>query len=487
MVVPENHKKLLLNAVPRKYRARLQQAIDLAELHYAGTTRWSGEPLLSHVLRSARYYAELNVDFNGVIATLLHHRLPQKAYENNEVFDDDVRLLLQNVEEVFSQAKKEESDTRTLLKYILSFRDDIRIVLIKLSEKFDNARTIDLLPEEKRLRVSRRLLEIYTPLAEFMNLEEAKREFSLHGFRVLHPEEYSEIAEWVNQKQRDIDQKRQIIIEVLKEILSVVSIEGSVWGRVKSFYSIWKKQFKHAREGKNAALDRFNDLIAYTIMVETVDQCYAVAYALKDYAQVADEDFEDYIKNPKPNGFSEIQLVCHFPEQVNINVEVQILTREMYWHNTYGPASHIAYKLAGKRHANVSTEFQWVELVHRELENHKKNADLPISRPMRLSLFSESVFVFTPGNKVIELPQGATAIDFAFAVHSGIGNSASFARINGRQELLSKVLNTGDVIEIITDPKKVYPSESLLAVAKTKSAQSKIRSGLRRKMTIGRG
>lgn len=481
MIAQENHKKILLAMVPLKFRARLKKAIVLAETHYAGITRWSGEPLLNHVLRSARHYAELRIDFNGIIATVLHHKLPDDAYVDREVFDDDVLRLLKNVETVFAQAKNEGVDTKIIYKYILSFEDDIRIVLIKLSEKYDNARTIDLLPEEKKLRVARRLLDIYAPLAEFMNLTDAKREFQLHGFRVLHPDEYESIANWMHQSQRDIHEKIERVRELLRSIMQIVNIDGQIWGRVKSYFSIWRKQFKHGKEGKRASMESLNDLLAFTVMVDTVDQCYAVAYALKDYGNVMDVDFEDYIRSPKPNGFSEIQLICHFPELVDLSTEVQVLTKEMYWHNTYGPASHIAYKLEERRHSKKSTEFQWVEMVHQEIEKSKEYNDLIESRPMRFNLFSSSIFVFTPKHKVIELPKGATVIDFAYQVHTAVGRSANFARINGTTTNLSKTLNSGDVVEVILDPKKKLPTESWLAFAKTKMAQSLIKSGLRKK------
>jgi GTP pyrophosphokinase len=358
--------------------------------------------------------------------------------------------------------------------------------LIKLSEKYDNARTIDLLPEEKKLRVASRLLDIYAPLAEFMNLTDAKREFQLHGFRVLYPDEYETIADWMHRSQNNIHENIEQVRALLEDITQIVKVDGQIWGRVKSYFSIWRKQFKHGKEGKQASIESLNDLLAFTIMVDTVDQCYAVAYALKDYGNVSDIEFEDYIRSPKPNGFSEIQLICHFSELVNINTEVQVLTKEMYWHNTYGPASHIAYKLEERRHSKKSTEFQWVEMVHQEIEKSKEYSDLVESRPMRFSLFNNSIFVFTPKHKVIELPKGATAIDFAYQVHTAVGHSANFARVNGETVTLSKVLNSGDVVEVTTDPKKKLPTEGWLLFAKTKTAQSLIKSGLRRKLRVAK-
>jgi len=481
MIAQENHKKLLLAAVPAEYRARLRKAIALAEQYYTTTVRWSGEPLLNHVLRSARHYADLRIDFNGIVAAVLHHKLPDHVYSDKTIFDDDVLGLLKNVETVFAQAKSEGSDTKIIHKFILSFKDDIRITLIKLSEKYDNARTIDLLPEEKKLRVARRLLDIYAPLAEFMNLVEAKREFQLHGFRVLHPEEYDQIAGWAYKAQHDIHEQIEAVRYLLDSITQIVNIKGQIWGRVKSYYSIWRKLNKHDREGKSVAIESLNDLLAFTIMVESVDQCYAVAYALKDYGNVSDSEFEDYIRSPKPNGFSEIQLVCHFPEFADIKIEVQVMTREMYWHNTYGPASHIEYKLEERRYAKKSSEYEWVEMVHQEIEKSKKYNQLIESRPMRLNLFTTRVYTFTPKHRIIELPKGATAIDFAYQIHTSVGNGAQFARINGETANLSTTLNNGDIVEILTDPKKKAPTENWLAFAKSKQAQTLIRTGLRKK------
>lgn len=481
MVRKEDHKILLLAAVPSTYRPRLEKAIAVAERNYGKVIRLSGESLLEHVLRSARYYAELRIDFNGIIATLLHHKLPAEEYKNTEVFNEDILQLLRNVEIVFSNAKKESIDTRVIYKYILSFKDDIRVALIKLSEKFDNAKTIDLLPGEKRRDVARRLLHIYTPLAEYMNLTDAKREFELNGFRVYYPDAYEEVAHFVHEKQSDIFTKIDEIRYLLYEITKIVNVDAQIWGRVKSYYSIWKKVFKRGKEGKSTNYDTFNDLLAFTILVETVDQCYSIAYALKDYASVPDERFEDYIRNPKPNGFSEIQEICRFPELPNINVEVQLMTKEMYWHNTYGPAAHLAYKIQETRFAKQDTEFQWVEILHKEIEKVRANDELPESKPLQFHLFQDKIFAFTPKHRIIELPAGATVIDFAYQVHTHIGDSAIFAIINGSQSPLSTVLNNGDIVEIINDSKKVYPTESWLEFAKTRGAQNRIKLGVRKK------
>ncbi len=481
MVRREDNKALLLAAVPKKHRDSLQKAIEIAERNYGSVIRLSGESLLEHVLRSARYYAELRIDFNGVIATLLHHTLPKQEYENKEIFNDDILQLLHNVELVFSHAKKESVDTQVIYKYILSFRDDIRIALIKLSEKFDNAKTIDLLPEEKRKDVARRLLHIYAPLAEYMNLSDARREFELNGFRVYYPKEYEQTALYVHKRQADIFEKIEKVKLLLGEIGALVNVDAQIWGRAKSYYSIWRKLYKHDKEGKPATIDALNDLLAFTILVDSVDQCYAVAYALKDYAEVSDDSFEDYIQNPKPNGFSEIQMICEFPELLAINIEVQILTNEMYWHNTYGPAAHLAYKLEGKRFAKQNSEFQWVETVHKAIEKSRQSLSLPISKPLQLHLFQDRIFAFTPKHRIVELPVGATVIDFAYQVHTSIGDRAVFADVNGKKVQLDEVLKNGDIVEIITDNKKLYPTEEWLESAKTKNAQARIKLGLRKK------
>ncbi len=482
MVHKEDLKSELLKSVPARYRTQLRKAIAVAEKNYSTVIRFSGEPLLSHVLRAARYYADLRIDFNGIVATLLHHRLPEKEYENKDVFNDDVLHLLKNVELVFSNAKKESVDTQVIYKYILSFEDDIRVALIKLSEKFDNAKTIDLLPGEKKREVARRLLMIYTPLAEYMSLQEPKNVFELNGFRVLYPEAYEEVASFVHKKQDSLFSKIEEVKKLITEIAAIVNVDGQVWGRVKSYYSIWKKQTKHGREGKSSDITSFNDLMAFTVMVDSVDQCYSVAFALKDYADVDEAYFEDYIQNPKPNGFSEIQLICKFPELTDVNVEIQILTKEMYWHNTYGPASHFAYKLAGKRFAKQSSEYEWIEVLHKEIDQTAKSEALLVSNPLKLHLFQDRIFVFTPKHRIVELRKGSTALDFAYQVHTGIGHSANFAKVDGVTVPLSTKLDNGNVVEIVTDSKKKYPTETWLDIVISKSAHAKIKQALRKKI-----
>ncbi len=483
MVHIEDLRHELLVAVPEKYQARLVRAIEIAAQHYSGVIRLSGEPLLNHVLRSAKYYADLRIDYSGIIATLLHHKLPPEVYAENDIFTEDVLYLLKNLDIVFSKARGESVDTQVIYKYILSFDDDLRVALIKLSEKFDNAKTIDFLPTEKKLDVARRLLSIYSPLAEYMNLSDAKNRFDADGFRVYHPKEFDLVSTYIHENQRDIFENIKDLQHLIEEVLEIVRVRGAVWGRVKSYYSIWRKMAKYAGEGKPSDIGRFRDLIAFTIMVDSAEQCYAVAYALQQYADAKTVVFEDYILHPKPNGFSEIQLNCAFPELPHRVIEIQIMTRDMYWHNTYGPASHIAYKLAGTRLSKATTEYQWVEKLHQEIAQLQKTENLEESRPLKMHLFTDKIFTFTPKNRIIELPVGSTALDFAYQVHTKIGDAAIFAKINGGKNVsLGTVLSNGDVVEIITDSKKQFPSDEALQLVTTHSAIEKVRRGLRKKL-----
>lgn len=481
MVHKEDLRRELLRSVPAMFRVRLKKAIEIAEKYYTQELRLSGESLLHHLLRSAKYYADLRIDFNGVIATLLHHPLPEHAYQDQVVFTEDVRRLLKNIDIVFAHARKESVDTKVIYKYILSFQDDIRIALVKLSEKFDNARTIDLLPMEKRVDVARRLLQIYAPLAEYLNLSEAHREFQLHGFRVYHPEEYESVALYVHDQQKMLISKIGEIRKAFEDVVEIVDVDAQIWGRVKSYYSIWRKQFKRSKEGKSSEIKSFNDLLAFTVMVDSVAQCYIVASALREYAD-SNSIFEDYIHTPKPNGFQELQVIGKFPELPGMNIEIQILTKEMYWQNTYGPASHFGYKLANTRLPKQTTEYKWLELVHQEIERVNKKELLAEASELKLQLFQDRIYVFTPKHRIIELTHGATAIDFAYQVHTKIGHSSEFAIINGKSQPLSTQLNSGDVVEIVTDSKKKYPTEEWLEFSKSKSTRAKIKLGLRKKV-----
>lgn len=485
MVRQENHEKLLLEAVPKEHRKLIERAIEVAKENYSSTTRLSGEPLLNHLLRSARYYAELKIDINGIVATLLHHKIPEEQFKKyKDVFSEDVITLLRQIETTFSFAKRENIDNKIIHKYILSFNDDVRIAIIKLTEKYDNAKTIDLLTYEKQMNVAQRLLSIYTPLAEYLNLMNAKNEFELHGFRVVYPEEYARISTYLYDKQEDLNQGIVKLVEIITTIVGIVNVNAQIWGRKKTFYSIWRKLTKYGKENKSADISSMNDLLAFKVVVDSIEQCYAVAYAIKDY--VDDDKFiwEDYILNPKLNGFKQIQVVCRFPEFDGVRVEIQILTSEMYWFNEYGPASHVAYKLSGKRFPKSSTEFQWIEEVHKEMEKNKNSEIMQLSNPLKLGLFSNSIFTFTPGNKIIELTKESTGIDFAYQIHSQIGDMATFVKVNGVVKPLSIKLNNGDVVEVITDSKKLYPTEGWLEFAQTGNAIAFIKAGLRRKSRV---
>jgi GTP pyrophosphokinase len=477
----QHHESLiaaLVQSVPPAFHKRIQKAVFYAQTYYAKEPRMSGEDLFSHTLRSAIEYSQLRIDVNGVIATLLHHRLPAAVYDDAEVFSEDVVFLLDTLEEVFSKVKEEGSDTVTLSKYILSFADDMRIALIKLSEKVDSARTIGSLDVSKREKAALRLLSIYAPLAEYLNLTDAKVTFENEGFRVLHPVEQAQIVDFVKAQSDDIESLKNKIGATLSEITEIVSVTASVWGRIKSPYSIWKKQQKYIKEGKENSLTSLNDILAFTLMVDSVDQCYAVAYALMSYAEVLDKQFEDYIQQPKPNGFKQIQLVCTLPDFSGQKIEVQILTKEMYWHNTYGPASHFAYKMSGARFAKSTSEYEWIERVHDVVKDSQASMTIPESMPIRANLFKESIYVFSPKHRIVELPIGGTAIDFAYHIHTEVGNKAVRAAVNDKIVTLDTVLQSGDVVSVITDKSKQFPSVEWSKFAVTKNAQVHIKRGL---------
>lgn len=483
----------ILSVLPERYHEKWLSALNYVYPFVKEEKRYNGDTLLQHLLTVSLYVLDYGIDFNSILAALLHQAIrdfPKGEYSEQRVREDILRLFgedvygLNNILEGLSGVSVGDSEADGLTRFLLKRSEDMRVILIRLADKMANIKTLDGLPEERKARMARKSLNIYSPLAEYLNLKQYKEDFDEIGFKVLYPEEHQRIQQYV--KDLGLDDKVLVnrIQSYFESGLSQIT-DKKVFGRRKSNYSIYKKLKKRSNEGDLGSLANFHDLLAYTIVVPTVEDCYKVASLLQNSISSETLEFEDYIMNPKPNGFKEIQIVISIPKIAPTYIEVQILTPEMYYHNTYGEASHFAYKKALTRFVAPSNEYRWVEEVRKKITESKvlSPEDLPESNPIRSTLFVDHVFVLTPKNELIELPTGATAIDFAFAIHNQIGSKMISCKINGVDQPVETEIVTGDRVEIImatNTQQKTTVKEDWLSKVKTRRARFEIEKALRR-------
>lgn len=436
----------IIRNIPELFHGLIFDAIELAERIHANQKRKSGDLVTTHLLDVAIEVAALNLDVDSIIVAILHqvkkegNTLPFGPTIEAEIvqkFGQDVMNMIDTLEKI-SQVTKKHSEAVALTKYILKGAQDLRILFVRLCDKLDNARTSEILDDDAKKNLAHKLLNLYAPIADYLSLRTFKRQYESFAMQILYPEKYEEVSGYLENLNITEDVVRNVRSKIIESI-GELGFKLTVWGRVKSPYSIMKKLRKYEKEGKNPKLTDIKDLIALSIVLEEDNQCYEVCSLLQAKTQCLLNDYEDYILNPKPNGFRQIQINLTLPEITGIVIEVQIMTYEMYLYNNYGGASHYAYKSQGNRFAKHSKEFEWVKQVHNAFR----------SRPMVTNVFTERLFVFTPKEMIVELPLGSTPIDFAFKVHTVIARRIIGARVNGVDVELSTQLKNGDIVEIV--------------------------------------
>ena len=475
----------ILGQVPDKYEPLIEEAISFAGKIHQGREREDGKEWIIHDLYVALYCAEMKTDTDTIIAALLHdfsnfnteEKTPNEKYVLDNFGEDVFDIILAN-RKINKATACEETDYNVITKYILKNSKDIRPVLIKLADVSHNSESLNILSENQRNTIVKKILNIYGPLAEYLNLNLLKKKIEENAFKAYMPEEYEAIKE----KLENINISQELLekyLETLKEYSLNFEYKPKIEGRIKNKYSIYNKFKKYEKEGIDFKISRLKDLLAFRIITKTEDDCYKFLEKLMDSAELNYDLFDDYIMKPKPNGYRAIQGPLKFKEiSEELEVEVQIMTHEMYYLNTYGPASHIAYKASKRRFAEATNKFNWVEDLHKAINEHINQRETERSIPIHCDIFENRTFVFTPKGKIIELEKGCTALDFAYTVHTQIGYSAVGSKINGKAAALNTKLTTGDMVEIKTQSNKKYPNENSLSYANTKRAKTKICQGL---------
>jgi GTP pyrophosphokinase len=449
----------------------LRHAYRFAAGAHNGQKRLSGEEFITHPLEVAYILAELQLDVVTIASGILHDVVEDTSVTLDQVekeFGSEIALLVDGVTKLtrLECRTKEEQQAENLRKMFLAMAKDIRVILIKLADRLHNMRTLGHQPPEKRREVAQETLEIFAPLAHRLGIFRLKWELEDLALRYLHPEVYYDLVEQMALKRQERDEYLKNLIQTLREKLEANGIKADISGRPKHFYSIYSKMRK-----KNCGLDEIYDLIAVRVLVETVRDCYAVLGIVHSLWKPIPGRFKDYIAMPKPNMYQSLHTTVLGPDGQPF--EIQIRTWEMHRTAEYGIAAHWRYK---EGRSTTDKEFEeklsWLRQLlewQREMRDPRE-----FMESLKIDLFADRVYVFTPKGDVVELPAGSVPIDFAYHVHTAIGHQCVGAKVNGRIVPLDYKLQTGDIVEILT-AKGGKPSRDWLAIVKTSQARNRIR------------
>lgn len=465
----------LLEINPKYDIELIGRAYDISEEMHRGQLRKSGEPYLIHPLAVAEILADLGMDEETVVAGLLHDVVEDTPYTREELIEDfgeEVELLVDGVTKLGSLKfeSKEERQAENLRKMFLAMSKDIRVLIIKLSDRLHNLRTINYMTHDKIIEKCRETLDIYAPLAARLGIYTMKMELEDIALKFLEPEAYYDLAEQVSERKGQREDAINNVVEEIKSSLVDIGINHEIYGRSKHFYSIYKKM-----QYQNKNIDEIFDLMAVRIIVETVRDCYAVLGMVHTMWRPIPGRFKDYIAMPKPNMYQSLHTTVI--GNSGKPFEIQIRTYEMHRIAEYGIAAHWKYK-EGITSDKEEVKLSW---LRQALEWQKDvNDSKEFMETLKMDLFSSQVFVFTPHGDVIELPAGATPLDFAFKIHSDVGCKCVGAKVNGKMVTIDHKLENGNIIEIVTSPNAAGPSIDWLKIAKSSSARNKIRQWLKK-------
>ncbi|MDN5347870.1 MAG: diphosphokinase / guanosine-3,5-bis(diphosphate) 3-diphosphatase [Clostridia bacterium] len=449
----------------------VRDAYDLAADAHRGQKRHSGEDYISHPLAVAGILAGLRLDVVTIAAGLLHDVVedtPISLATIEELFGQEIALLVDGVTKLgrLGYRSQEEQQVEYLRKMFLAMAKDLRVILIKLADRLHNMQTLDFLPPEKQKEIARETLEIYAPLAHRLGIFRLKWQLEDAGLRYLEPEKYYDLVKSISKRRQEREQYVQELVEILRDKLAEAGIASDIQGRPKHFYSIYNKMVKQQKE-----LSEIYDLIAVRVIVNSVRDCYAVLGIIHSLWKPIPGRFKDYIAMPKPNMYQSLHTTVIGPRGEPF--EIQIRTWEMHRTAEYGIAAHWRYK-EGRSTSDKEFEAKltWLRQLldwQRELRDPKE-----FMETLKIDLFSDRVYVFTPKGDVVELPAGSVPIDFAYRVHTAVGHSCTGAKVNGRIVPLDYKLKTGDIVEILTT-KGSGPSRDWLHIVQTSQAKNRIR------------
>src|SRR6266568_2033538 len=497
--IPNFHQGPLLNSVAvtvsellriadhlePKDRELVRKAYDRAAVAHRGQRRLSGEDYVNHPLEVAAILADLQLDAQTLAAALLHDTVEDTALTADEVeaeFGPEVARLVEGVTKLgrISIRTDQQQHAENIRKMMVAMAEDLRVVLIKLADRLHNMRTLDPLPEVKRRKISRETLDIYAPLAHRLGIGQIKWELEDLAFRNLEPDAYEDVSKRISRKRHERERLVSDLRDVLARELENVGITAEITGRPKHIYSVWQKM---TRDNKD--FSEIYDLSAIRVLVDSVRDCYGVLGVVHSLWKPVPGRFKDYVAMPKSNGYQSLHttVIAHTGEPI----EIQIRTQEMHRVAEFGVAAHWTYKEGGKT-ASFDQKLSWLRSLL-EWQNEVGDAESFVDT-VKIDLFQDEVYVFTPKGDVLNLPAGSTPVDFAYRIHTEVGHRCVGAKVNGRMVPLDYELNNGEIVEIVTTKAPHGPSRDWLGFVKSASAKERIRKWFksqRREENVAKG
>ena len=490
----------LLDSPTQKDKEFIQKAYDFAIKAHEGQLRKSGEPYFNHVFETAKILASLQMGPTTIVAGLLHDSIEDGVATEDYIkkeFGDEVYFLVNGVTKLGKvKYRGAERHIESLRKFLVAVAQDIRVLIIKLSDRLHNMRTLQYIPLVKQKRIALETLEIYAPLAQRLSIRVLSRELEDLSFKYVNPTEYQKIVNLLNSKEKEaLPELNKFIKSVKKALATEGVIHFKTDYRQKGIYSLYRKMQRHEND-----INNIYDILAVRIIVDTISDCYKVLGIMHSIARPIPRRIKDYIALPKPNGYK--SLHTNVLTKDGATIEVQIRTKEMQQESEFGIASHLFYKEKGSIKQKENSETRWFKQFLPRIVNYFKTTNSHEATPhwinelaesqknlktekdknnfvedLKVDFFNERIFILTPKGDVVDLPRGSCVIDFAFAIHSDIGAHMSGAKINGKMVSIDTILKNVDIVEIITKESS-KPSAKWLEMAKTSMAKRHIASYL---------
>ena len=468
----EFHYDALMTALQKRSLSEdmplIQEAITYADQQHKEQKRKDGSPYIIHPLAVAAIVAEFGLDTDAIIAALLHDCIEDTNSSHSDIaarFGDTVAELVEGVTKLTRAnfSSTEQAQMENLRKMFMAMSKDIRVVLIKIADRLHNMRTMQYQTPAKQISKCRETMDIYAPLAHRLGMQKVKWELEDIALRYLVPDDYNAIMAYLGQHKEQDEAFMRTIQQTISDRLASVGIHNKTYGRIKHVYSIYRKM-----QTQNKQIDELYDLYAFRVIVDTIPDCYNVLGHIHDLFNLVPGRFKDYISTPKPNMYQSLHTTVIGKQ--GIPFEVQIRTWEMHETAEYGIAAHWKYKQGTGN--GEEKDFEW---VRRLLENQQDSDADEYIESLNIDMFDDDVFVFTPKGRIVSLPAGSTPIDFAYAIHSGVGNAMIGAKINNRIANIDSKLSNGDIVEILTSKSAKGPSRDWLNICQSNQARTKIK------------